>query len=127
MAWSSLDTKLECIKREGAIYQDGKEEWSSSFSLWLNGREKTFISLPETTDPNEVQVGWILQAVCYSAQVHDCFWELNSAGACHIRSKNIEAFQERTGKPVLALLAAYVDWVRKKKEFLGVEAPNVTS
>jgi hypothetical protein len=113
MEWSKLDTELQHCNRQGYSRSSGGFVFSSSFQLRLSDDETTSISLLEETDPNDVQSGWIFQAVCYSAQARGCFWELNSAGACQVSSDSIKVFRSRAEQPTLALLATWVEWLRR--------------
>lgn len=113
--WSELNKGLFIDSQEVSICLSGETITTYVFAITSDIRLRLYQNL----EPNAAEIGWIFQAIMDSAQSFNCSWTMTNDD-CQIQGSEHISFQRCPNKPVLALLAAWVNWLKLQKGIIKV-------
>ncbi|MBW4598993.1 MAG: hypothetical protein KME29_05095 [Calothrix sp. FI2-JRJ7] len=113
--WSALNEGLFIDSQEVSLSLGGESITTYVFAMTPDIR----LRLYENLEPNASEIGWILQLIIDATQNYNCSWTTTNDD-CQIHGGEHISFQRRTGKPILAMLAAWVNWLKLKKGIIKV-------
>lgn len=113
--WSALNERLFIDSQEVSLSLSGETITTYVFAMTSDIRLRLYQNL----EPDAAEIGWIFQAVMDAAQNYNCSWTMTNSD-CQIHGGEHISFQRRPGKPVLALLAAWVNWLKLQKGIIKV-------